>query len=81
LRGPGSSAASGPPPGARQLLCSALEQQRQRLQKLGVDPSALVPDPRQFERARLEAMLLGLHRAGMLDDDELAAKRAALDKH
>jgi len=70
-------------PGARAFPERGLgvEQQRQRLQKLGVDPSALVPDPRQFERARLEAMLLELHRAGMLDDDELAAKRAALDKH
>ena len=57
-----------------------VEQQRRRLEKLGVDPNALVPDPKKFERARLEAMLLELHRAGVLDDDELAAKRAALDQ-
>src|ERR1700693_1817063 len=29
-----------------------VEQQRKRLQKLGVDPHALVPDPKKFERAR-----------------------------
>jgi uncharacterized membrane protein YeaQ/YmgE (transglycosylase-associated protein family) len=56
-----------------------VEQQRERLQKLGVDPDALAPDPKTFERARLDAMLVELHRAGVLDDDELAAKRAALD--
>ena len=57
-----------------------VEQQRQRLQKLGVDPSALVPGPKQLKHARLEAMLQELHRAGLLDEDELAAKRAALDE-
>src|SRR6478752_9685608 len=57
-----------------------VEQQRSRLQKLGLDPDALRPDPKLVERARLEAMLQELHRAGLLDDDELAAKRAALDE-
>jgi uncharacterized membrane protein YeaQ/YmgE (transglycosylase-associated protein family) len=57
-----------------------VDQQRERLQKLGIDPNALRPDPAQLERARLEAMLQELHRAGLLDDDELAAKRAALDQ-
>jgi uncharacterized membrane protein YeaQ/YmgE (transglycosylase-associated protein family) len=57
-----------------------VEQQRQRLQKLGVDPNSLAPDPKQLERARLEANLLELHRAGLIDDEELAAKRAALDE-
>jgi uncharacterized membrane protein YeaQ/YmgE (transglycosylase-associated protein family) len=68
-------------PGARAFPERGIgvEQQRERLQKLGVDPNALAPDPKQFERARLEAMLVELHRAGVLDDDELAAKRAALD--
>jgi uncharacterized membrane protein YeaQ/YmgE (transglycosylase-associated protein family) len=68
-------------PGARAFPERGIgvEQQRERLQKLGVDPDALAPDPKQFERARLEAMLVELHRAGVLDDDELAAKRAALD--
>ncbi len=57
-----------------------VEQQRERLQKLGVDPDALRPDPKVVERARLEAMLQELHRAGLLDDAELQAKRAALDE-
>jgi uncharacterized membrane protein YeaQ/YmgE (transglycosylase-associated protein family) len=69
-------------PGARAFPERGLgvEQQRQRLQKLGVDPDALAPDPKQLERARLEAMLQELHRAGVLDDDELAAKRAVLEQ-
>ena len=57
-----------------------VDQQRERLQKLGVDPDALRPDPQQLERARLEAMLQELHRAGVLTDEELVAKRAALDE-
>lgn len=57
-----------------------VDQQRERLQKLGIDPNALRPDPAQFERARLEAMLQELHRAGLLTDEELAAKRATLDE-
>jgi uncharacterized membrane protein YeaQ/YmgE (transglycosylase-associated protein family) len=56
-----------------------VEQQRERLQKLGLDPDALRPDPAKLERARLDAMLQELHRAGLLDDEELAAKRAALE--
>jgi uncharacterized membrane protein YeaQ/YmgE (transglycosylase-associated protein family) len=51
-----------------------VEQTRARLQKLGVDPSALRPDPAQLENARLEAMLRELHRAGVLTDEELAEK-------
>ncbi|MBA3844202.1 MAG: GlsB/YeaQ/YmgE family stress response membrane protein [Actinobacteria bacterium] len=58
-------------------------QQRERLQKLGIDVNALGerlrPDPKHVERARLETMLQELHHAGVLDDEELAAKRAALD--
>ncbi len=57
-----------------------VDQQRERLQKLGIDPNALRPDPAQFERARLEAMLQELHRAGLLTDEELAAKRTMLDE-
>jgi hypothetical protein len=57
-----------------------VEQQRERLQKLGVNPDALRPDPKAFEHIRLEAMLQELHRAGLLSDEELAAKRAALDE-
>jgi uncharacterized membrane protein YeaQ/YmgE (transglycosylase-associated protein family) len=51
-----------------------VEQTRARLQKLGVDLSALRPDPAQLENARLEAMLRELHRAGVLTDEELAEK-------
>jgi uncharacterized membrane protein YeaQ/YmgE (transglycosylase-associated protein family) len=56
-----------------------VEQQRDRLQKLGIDPNVLRPDPKRLERARLEAMLHELHRAGLLTDDELEAKRNALE--
>ncbi|HEY0415557.1 MAG TPA: hypothetical protein VGC78_04155 [Gaiellaceae bacterium] len=49
-------------------------EQRDRLQKLGIDPDALALDPRHLERTRLEAMLRELHRAGVIDDDELRAK-------
>jgi uncharacterized membrane protein YeaQ/YmgE (transglycosylase-associated protein family) len=56
-----------------------VEQQRQRLQKLGIDPNALRPDPRKLEQARLEAMLQELHRAGVLDDEELEQKRQAVE--
>jgi uncharacterized membrane protein YeaQ/YmgE (transglycosylase-associated protein family) len=57
-----------------------VDQQRSRLAKLGIDPDMLRPNPKQVERARLEAMLQELHRAGVLDDEELAAKRRALDE-
>ncbi len=55
-----------------------VEQQRERLKKLGLDPDRLTPDRKQVEQARLEAALQELHRAGLIDDEELAAKRAAL---
>lgn len=51
-----------------------VEQTRERLQKLGIDPSALRSNPAGFERMRLEAMLRELHRAGVLTDAELQAK-------
>jgi hypothetical protein len=54
--------------------------QRERLKRLGVDPDALRPDPAKLERMRLEAMLQELHRAGLLSDEELAEKRAALER-
>ena len=57
-----------------------VEQQRERLRKLGIDPDALRPDPQRLERARIESMLAELHRAGLLTDEELTAKRAALDE-
>jgi uncharacterized membrane protein YeaQ/YmgE (transglycosylase-associated protein family) len=55
-----------------------VEQTRERLQKLGLDPNALRPDPRKLEQARLEAMLKELHRTGVLTDEELADKLAGL---
>jgi len=55
-----------------------VERTRERLQKLGVDPNSLRPDPAKLERARLEAMLQELHRAGVLTDEELADKLSGL---
>jgi len=55
-----------------------IEQTRSRLQRLGIDPNALRPDPAKLERARHEAMLRELHRAGILDDEELQSKLARL---
>ena len=55
-----------------------VEHTRERLQKLGVDPNTLSPDPKKLEQARLEAMLRELHRAGVLSDEELTAKLAEL---
>ena len=53
-------------------------EQRQKLRQLGFDPDAMRRDPRSMERARLEAMLRELHRAGVLTDDELAEKLSRL---
>jgi uncharacterized membrane protein YeaQ/YmgE (transglycosylase-associated protein family) len=55
-----------------------VEQQRERLKSIGIDPDNLRPDPQRIEQARLEAMLQELHRSGLLDDDELAEKRREL---
>ena len=55
-----------------------VEQARERLQKLGVDPDAMRPGPAKLEHARLEAMLRELHRAGVLTDEELDEKLAGL---
>jgi uncharacterized membrane protein YeaQ/YmgE (transglycosylase-associated protein family) len=53
-------------------------QQREKLRQLGIDPDRLRPDQRQFEQSRHEAMLRELHRAGLLDDDELEEKLSRL---
>ena len=53
-------------------------EQREKLRQLGIDPDNLRPDPSRLERMRLEAMLQELHRAGLLTDEELAAKRDLL---
>jgi uncharacterized membrane protein YeaQ/YmgE (transglycosylase-associated protein family) len=56
-----------------------VEQTRERLHRLGLDPNALRrPDPAKIERVRLETMLRELHRAGVLSEDELAEKLAGL---
>jgi uncharacterized membrane protein YeaQ/YmgE (transglycosylase-associated protein family) len=54
---------------------------RERLRKVGLDPEAIgaahpaAPGPvAQAETQRLRAMLVELHRAGVLDDEELAEK-------
>jgi uncharacterized membrane protein YeaQ/YmgE (transglycosylase-associated protein family) len=57
-----------------------VEQYRERLQKLGVDPDVLAADPRTVQTQRLRAMLEELHRAGVLDDDEVVEKRRKLDE-
>lgn len=57
-----------------------VEQTRERLQKLGIDPASLMPDPAKLEHARLEAMLRELHRAGVLSDEELSSKLAGLQQ-
>ena len=57
-----------------------VEQQRERLKSFGIDPDHLRPDPKRVERARLEAMLQELHRAGVLDDAELEEKRRAVQE-
>ena len=51
---------------------------RQKLRQLGIDPDAMRRTPDQFERARLEAMLRELHKAGVIDDDELNTKLGSL---
>jgi uncharacterized membrane protein YeaQ/YmgE (transglycosylase-associated protein family) len=56
-----------------------VEQARERLSKIGIDPDALTPDPQKITQIRLLAMLDELHKAGVLDDDEFAAKRAAVE--
>ena len=52
--------------------------QREKLQKLGLDPDNLRPDPTRVRQQQLEAMLQELHRAGLLSDEELDAKREEL---
>ena len=56
-----------------------VEAYRERMQKLGLDPDAL-SDPSRLEAKRLRSMLEELHRAGLIDDEELAEKRRALEE-
>jgi uncharacterized membrane protein YeaQ/YmgE (transglycosylase-associated protein family) len=55
-----------------------VEQTRERLRRLGIDPTSNQPDPATLERNRLEAMLRELHRAGVLTDEELSEKLSRL---
>jgi hypothetical protein len=57
-----------------------IERYRERLTRAGIDPEALTPDPKRLERARLLQALQELHRAGIIDDEELAAKREAVEE-
>jgi uncharacterized membrane protein YeaQ/YmgE (transglycosylase-associated protein family) len=68
-------------PGALEFPKTGLgvDQARERLQKVGLDPDQLNP-VRVGEQARLRAMLQELHRAGVLDDDELQAKLRTVDE-
>ena len=57
---------------------------RERLHRAGIDPDRVGAPPRPedvagLRRLRLGAMLEELHREGILDDDELAEKRRALE--
>src|SRR3954451_14645386 len=52
---------------------------RERLTKLGVDPDA-ISDPARLQNKRLRGMLEELHRAGILDEEERAAKRRMVDE-
>jgi uncharacterized membrane protein YeaQ/YmgE (transglycosylase-associated protein family) len=69
-------------PGARAFPQRGLgvAEQRERMRKLGVDPDLFRPDPQAQRRVALLAMLDGLHREGILDDDEYAEKRAAIEE-
>jgi uncharacterized membrane protein YeaQ/YmgE (transglycosylase-associated protein family) len=53
-------------------------EQREKLRQLGFDPDEMRRTPRQLERARQEAMLRELHKAGVIDDEELQAKLRSL---
>ncbi len=61
-----------------------VDRYRERLQMLGIDPDARLPGPgprpADSRKARLLAMVEELHRAGVLDDEEVAAKRAAIER-
>ena len=58
-----------------------VDQARERLQKVGIDPDRPAPVVAQLsEHARLRGMLEELHRAGLLSDDELQQKLESLDQ-
>jgi uncharacterized membrane protein YeaQ/YmgE (transglycosylase-associated protein family) len=57
-----------------------VEQYRERLQKVGIDPDRIGSPLRVGEQARLRAMLEELHRAGILSDDELQDKLRVVEQ-
>jgi uncharacterized membrane protein YeaQ/YmgE (transglycosylase-associated protein family) len=54
-------------------------EQREKLKQLGLDPDQLRPSVRHVQRAEHEAMLRELHRAGLIDDEELTEKLGRLE--
>ena len=56
---------------------SASRETRERLRCSASTRTRCAATPKQLEQARLEAMLRELHRAGVLDDDELQSKLGA----
>ena len=54
-------------------------EQREKLRQFGIDPDNLRPSPQQVQRVEHEAMLRELHRAGVIDDEELAEKLGRLE--
>jgi uncharacterized membrane protein YeaQ/YmgE (transglycosylase-associated protein family) len=56
-----------------------IAEQREKLRQFGIDPDNLRPSPQQVQRVEHEAMLRELHRAGVIDDEELAEKLGRLE--
>lgn len=69
-------------PGARRFPERGIgvEQYRERLRKAGFDPDTLQPDPQKLQRARLQSAIDELHKAGLLDDEEVETMRARLEE-
>jgi uncharacterized membrane protein YeaQ/YmgE (transglycosylase-associated protein family) len=68
-------------PGARRFPERGLgvEQYRERLRRAGFDPDSLQPDPKVVQQVRLKAAVDELHRAGILDDEELKTLQDRLE--
>jgi len=68
-------------PGARAFPERGLgvAEQRAKLEQLGLDPDNLRPSVQHVQRNQHEAMLRELHRAGVIDDEELAEKLGRLE--
>jgi len=68
-------------PGARKFpeRGIGIEQYRERLRRAGFDPDSLQPDPKVVQQVRLKAAVDELHRAGILDDEELKTLQDRLE--